>query len=105
MDQLVPIFSVTQFFLKLYMISNRKMNETVYPDLIPSGRVLPNRRFLFTPASDQNKTHIGDARTKHQFVFIITDTDSNDNERVKQHLALGTHPALGIELFFQIGIK
>ena len=66
MDQLVPILSVTQFFLKLYMISNRKMNETVYPDLIPSGRVLPNRRFLFTPASDQNKTHIGDARTKHK---------------------------------------
>ena len=42
---------------------------------------------------------------EHQFVFIITDTDSNDNGRVKQHLALGTHPALGIEIFFQIGIK
>ena len=42
---------------------------------------------------------------EHQFVFIITDTDSDDNERVKQHLALGTHPALSIEIFFQIGIK
>ena len=42
---------------------------------------------------------------EHQFVFIITDTDSDDNEKVKQHLALGTHPALGIEIFYQIGIK
>ena len=42
---------------------------------------------------------------EHQFAFIITDTDSNDNEKVKQHLALGTDPALGIELFHKIDIK